>query len=471
MKEKKEAEPTFLENVKMFFDEAAKLTKYKQDLLDIIKVCKTVVTFQIPLRRDNGSFEILTAYRAHHSYHVMPCKGGVRYSLTVEKQEVEALASLMTYKLAVSDIPFGGGKGGICLDPSKYSDAELERITRRYTYELCKKGMIGPSIDVPAPDMGTNSKTMAWMYNAYKDTFGHKDINAAELCTGKPVPLEGIEGRTEATGLGIYYGIKEMLSNQEFCQKVGISTGIEGKSIIIQGIGNVGYWTGFFVEKYGAKIIGIVEYNSSIYNKDGLILEEAFAYWRKEKTFLGYPKGQSYDKEKRMEVFCMECDILIPAAMENQITKDNAPLIKPKMIAEGANGPTTFEAQKILDQRKILAIPDFLLNAGGVTVSYFEWLKNLDHAKLGRLNKRWQEKSNQQFLKYTGLSPSKIPKNGKEITEKEIVYAGLEEVMSSAVRNTYQKSVELKCSMRLAGFVIAIDKIAQCYIDSGFVSS
>jgi len=394
----KVVEPNFLGQVQLFFDDASKYVKVKPEIVTMIKKCQAIIEFNLPFKRDNGSLENILCYRAHHSYHKLPCKGGVRFAGDVDSEEVQALASLMTFKLAVVDVPFGGGKGGIRIDPKKYNQFEIERITRSYTLELCKRGFIGPSIDVPAPDMGTNSQTMAWMVDTYVGFYGNKDINAYGICTGKPLELQGVNGRNEATGLGIFYGTSEILKNLDFCKKYNFSTpGIESKSIIIQGLGNVGYFTAKCFSEGKAKIIGIVEYNSGIYNKDGLNYDESFQYFRKNGSFKGFPNATFYDNEHKNEVFESECDILIPAAMEKVITIENAHKIKPHIISEGANGPTTFYAQEVLDKRGIGVLPDFLMNSGGVTVSYFEWIKNLQHMRYGRLTKGWEKKSKNEL--------------------------------------------------------------------------
>jgi glutamate dehydrogenase (NAD(P)+) len=458
-------EPDFLQQVQLYFDEAAKYCKVRSDILEVIKRCQTVVSFTIPLKRDNGRIELINAYRAHHSYHHMPCKGGVRYAADVDVQEVQALASLMTFKLAVSDIPMGGAKGGIRINPRNYSQAELERLTRRYTIELAKKSLIGPGIDVPAPDMGTNSQTMAWMVDTYNTLYGTKDINSSALVTGKPLTLGGIDGRTEATGLGVFYGINELLNNMKFCEKYKFTPGISGKKVIIQGLGNVGYWAAKFFYEAKASIIGLVEYNGSIYSPDGINVEEASKHFRAKGSFKGFPNAQFYEADKKMDVFCMECDILIPAAMEKVITKDNVDKLKPKLIAEAANGPTTYFAQKVLDKRNIPVVPDFVLNAGGVTVSYFEWLKGLQHSKLGRLTKGWEQQSRKELL---ALLQKEAPANVKGPEEKDIVYTALEEIMSCTVREVFELSEKMQVSLKIAGFVIAISKVAKCYEETGF---
>eukprot|EP00826_Nyctotherus_ovalis_P013180 TRINITY_DN13523_c0_g1_i9.p1 TRINITY_DN13523_c0_g1~~TRINITY_DN13523_c0_g1_i9.p1 ORF type:complete len:400 (-),score=154.76 TRINITY_DN13523_c0_g1_i9:131-1330(-) len=397
----------------------------------------------------------------------MPCKGGVRYAPDVDVQEVQALASLMTFKMAVADIPFGGAKGGIRLDPRKYSKAELDRITRRYTIALAKKGIIGPAIDVPAPDMGTNAQTMAWMVDTYNTLYGTRDINSSALVTGKPLPLGGIDGRTEATGLGVFYGTRVLFENESFCKKYSLTKGIKGKSMIIQGLGNVGYWAAKFFFDAEAKVTGIVEYNSSIYDPKGLNPDDAFKHFRAKGSFAGYPNAAEVypDANSGIEVMYKECDILIPAAKENVITKDNVDKIKCKVLAEAANGPTTFFAQQVFDKRGIPVIPDFALNSGGVTVSYFEWLKGLQHSKLGRVMKSWEQKSRKELLRLLGKE-SPIAERGPE--EKDIVYTALEEIMSETILEVYELSVKMNLSMRIAGFVKAINKVVKCYEETNY---
>lgn len=461
-----EKEPDFLGQVQLYFEDAAKLTKVRADILELIKKCRTVVSFTIPLVRDNGKIELLYAYRAHHSYHKLPCKGGVRYAPDVDVQEVQALASLMTFKLAVVDLPFGGAKGGVRINPRNYSQAELEQVTRKYTIELVKKDIIGPAIDVPAPDMGTNSTTMAWMVDTYNTFYGMKDINSSALVTGKPLALGGIDGRTEATGLGVFYGIVELINNKVFCDKYHFAPGIAGKKVVIQGIGNVGYWAAKFISDAKGILIGIVEYNSSIYNPEGIDFAEATSYFKAKGSFIGYPgPTEVFPKETRMEPMYKPCDILVPAAIEKVLTRDNAARIQTKLIAEAANGPTTHAADKILNAKGIPIIPDFALNSGGVSVSYFEWLKGLQHSRLGRLTKGWEEKSQKELLKLIGKDKGFGVKGAEE---KDIVYTALEEIMSTTIRDVFESSEKMGVSMRMAAFVIAIEKVAKCYEESGY---
>ena len=466
MEGKKVEEPNFLEQVQLYFDEAAKHSTVRPDVLELIKRCQTVVSFTIPLKRDNGRIELISAYRAHHSYHKMPCKGGVRFAPDVDIQEVQALASLMSFKLAVCDIPFGGAKGGIRINPRNYSPKELEQLTRRYTIELAKRELIGPAIDVPAPDMGTNAQTIAWMVDTYTTLYGAKDINASALATGKPLSLGGIDGRTEATGLGVYYGIKELLSNDKFCAKYHFTKGLEGKQVVIQGLGNVGFWAAKFIHEAKALVVGLVEYNSAVYDPAGLKVPEVSDYFKAKGTFVGYTGAKEvYEAKDRETVLCKECDILVPAAIENVITKHNVELIRARLIAEAANGPTTYSAHKVLEAKGVPVIPDFVLNSGGVTVSYFEWLKGIQHLKLNRLMKGWEQKSRHEFLQVMGKSDPEVEKGAEE---KDIVYTALEEIMANTVREVFELSEKMNVTLRIAGFLISINRIAKCYEETGF---
>ena len=382
---KTQAEPDFLGNTMLYFEDASRLSGVCQDYINIMSKVHCTIKFNIPLVKDDGTLEIIEAYRSQHSHHQLPCKGGIRYATSVDTNEVEALAALMTYKLAVCDVPFGGAKGGIKIDPRKYSPKELERLTRRYAVELYKKGFIGPSIDVPAPDMGTGSREMAWIADTYRNLCGQDDINALGCVTGKPVSMHGVDGRTEATGLGIYYGTKWFVEHSNFEEKYGMPKGIKGKKCIIQGFGNVGSYTSKFFYENGAEFIAVVEWNSSIYDSKGINIPDALKYWNANKSFKGYAAEKVYLDAEVKDAMYLPCDILLPCAMENVINKTNAGLLKCKMIVEGANGPITYAAQQILDKMGIPVLPDIAMNSGGVTVSYFEWLKNISHVRLGRL--------------------------------------------------------------------------------------
>lgn len=304
-------------------------------------------------------------------------------------QETEALSALMTLKLSVHNIPYGGAKGGVKIDPRKYSERELLRATRRYTLELAKKNFIGAGIDVPGPDLGTNEQIMNCMKDTYTTLYGEKDVNSVGCVTGKSVSQGGIEGRTESTGLGVFYGLREVCNNEILAEKFSYQLGVKDKTFIIQGLGNVGYYASKFLIQAGAKLIGVVEWNSSVYNEEGIDPEELISYKNRNKTLVGYPKAQSYGSTQPfMDVFFKKCDILIPAAVERSIHLGNAAKLECKILGEAANGPTTVGGNEILEKRNILVVPDLVLNAGGVTVSYFEWLKNLEHKQLGLLIRR-----------------------------------------------------------------------------------
>jgi glutamate dehydrogenase (NAD(P)+) len=343
-------EPRFLEMVKMNFDTAAKYVAVPADVMEVIKACNSLVRVNFPLRRDNGQVEVIRGYRAQHSHHRMPCKGGIRYSEEVDLQEVEALASLMTLKCAVVDVPFGGAKGGIAINPRNYSVHELEVITRRYTMELYKYGMIGPAKDVPAPDVGTGAREMAWIKDTYCSLFGGDDIAAVGCVTGKPLSQGGIAGRTEATGLGLYYAARDFLCNEEFAARHKLRVGTKDKTVIVQGFGNVGFYaTKFLSQMGGARITGVIEYNSAVFNPAGLDVEALKAWQTAKGTLLGFP-GASKELPADQALLGLEepCDLLVPAALEKQIHKGNASRIKARVIVEGANGPVTPFAEDIL---------------------------------------------------------------------------------------------------------------------------
>lgn len=318
----KNGEPRFLEQVELFFNRAASRTNVPKDYLDMIKICDNVIRFAIPIKRDNGQMEQILCYRAQHKHHKLPVKGGTRYNENIDLQEVMALASLMTFKLTIADIPFGGAKGGVKIDPKKYSEREIERITRRYTMELAKKGFIGPQIDCLGPDLGTTEQIMTWIKDTYVNMHGETNINAEGCVTGKFASQGGIEGRTESTGLGVYYCTKKLLSMPSFIEKSNLdSEGLAGKTVIVQGFGAVGYWATKFMQQDGAKIVGIIEYNSAIYNPSGLDVDSVKNWWNQRGTLKGYNRASAETDMDPNEFMEFECDILIPAAVEKVIHK------------------------------------------------------------------------------------------------------------------------------------------------------
>ncbi len=463
---------SFFHSVERSFDKAAKFTKWDLGILEQIKACNSVYQMRFPVKRDDGSIEVIEAYRVQHSQHKSPCKGGIRFSDEVNQDEVMALASLMTYKCAIVNVPFGGGKGGIKINPRKYSEYELEKITRRYTSELVKKNFIGPGIDVPAPDYGTGAREMAWIVDTYA-SLKPGEIDAAGCVTGKPITQGGVRGRTEATGLGVFYGIREVCNMPDVMKKQGLPVGIEGKTVVVQGMGNVGFYCAKFFREHGAIVVGIAEYEGAIYNAKGLNEEEVFKHRKATGSILNFPGATNL--AKNTDALELECDILIPAALENVINGENAPRVKAKIIGEAANGPCTPEADEVFAKKGILCVPDMYLNAGGVTVSYFEWLKNLSHVRYGRMEKRFNENMNMQIInqmealtgKSVGESQKKQIVHGAD--EQELVHSGLEETMITATREIMDlwKSNPDIPDMRTAAYVSAINKVATSYAELG----
>jgi glutamate dehydrogenase (NAD(P)+) len=393
-----EGEPRFLEMVSEFFDIAASKTSIRKDYLNMIKAADCTLKLHIPLVRDNGTIEMIPAYRCQHKHHLMPAKGGTRLSDHVNIQEVEALATLMTIKLSVVDVPFAGGKGGLRIDPRNYSKAEIARLMRRYTIELSKKGFIGAGVDVPGPDVGTGTWHMDIMMDTYRTLFGHNDLNSEGCVTGKSVSVGGIQGRTESTGLGVYFMARNIFNNPEYeglRKKYNLGLGLKGKKYVVQGFGNVGYWFSKFMADEGAILVGVAERDGSIINHEGINFDELKQHIDKTGTIRGFVKGSFLPDGSAMYE---KCDIFVPAAMEQAINRNNAAQINAKIVIEGANGSTTVIGDKVLSERGIIVIPDILANAAGVTCSYFEWLKNLDHRKPGRMTKKWEEVSKAHLI-------------------------------------------------------------------------
>lgn len=461
---------SFFSDVQSYVDKAGAYTKLHKGLIDQIKACNSVYQINFPVKIGN-EYKVIEAYRVQHSYHRLPTKGGIRYSEMVTQDEVMALAALMTYKCAIVDVPFGGAKGGVKINPKNYTENQLQRITRRYTSELIKKNFIGPSLDVPAPDYGTGEREMGWILDTY-NTFNPSDIDSSACVTGKPISQGGINGRKEATGRGVFFGLKHAVSFKEDMDKLGLETGIEGKKIIIQGLGNVGYHSAKILQENGAIIVGVSEFEGGLYNEKGIDIEKLVNYKKEKNTIKNFPNVQWIDNPYILE---QPCDILIPAALEEQITKENAPRIKAKIIAEAANGPTTAAADEILNKRNIMVIPDVYLNAGGVTVSYFEWLKNLSHIRFGRMERRYKETSYGTIVNMieaaTGrsVSPQEKALISRGPEEIDIVRSGLEDTMINAyedIRFHYHKVKEIN-DLRTAAFYTAINKVGRAYMDLG----
>lgn len=465
-------EYSFFQSVERSFDKASKFTSWEQGLLEQIKACNSIYSMRFPVKMDDGHIEVIEAYRVQHSQHKSPCKGGIRFSLAVNQDEVMALAALMTYKCAIVNVPFGGAKGGIKISPRNLSTYELEKITRRYTSELVKKNFIGPGIDVPAPDYGTGEREMAWIVDTYQ-SLKPGEIDAAGCVTGKPISLGGVRGRKEATGLGVFFGVREVCLMEDIMKKQGLTVGIENKKVVVQGLGNVGYHSAKFFRENGAVVVSIAEFEGAIFNEAGLNEEEVFQHRKKTGSILNLPGATNLKNSG--DALELACDILIPAALENVIDKNNAPNIKAKIIGEAANGPLTPEADDILAAKGVLVIPDMYLNAGGVTVSYFEWLKNLSHVRYGRLEKRFTENANINILhQIEELTGKKVTESEKEIIahgpdEIDLVHSGLEETMINATREIMDiwKANPSIPDMRTAAYVCAINKVGTSYAELG----
>jgi glutamate dehydrogenase (NAD(P)+) len=463
---------SFFESVNRNFDRAAAHTSIPEGLLQQIKVCNAVYEMNFPVKIGN-QYQVIEAYRVQHSHHRLPTKGGIRFSHLVNRDEVMALAALMSYKCALVDVPFGGAKGGVKISPRKYNEAQLEKITRRYTTELIRKNFIGPGLDVPAPDYGTGSREMAWILDTYQ-TFNHGEIDSAACVTGKPENQSGIRGRTEATGRGVYYGIRQFLSYPDDCKAVGLTPGMAGKTLVIQGLGNVGSYSGTISQEEGdAIIIGVSEIEGTIVSEKGINMEKLLKYRKDKGTILGFPGTKTL--ADRHDWIGIDCDILVPAALENQITTDNAKKVKARVIAEAANGPVTSEAADILNKKGVAILPDMYLNAGGVTVSYFEWLKNLSHMRFGRMEKRFQENSLTNMVsmveRLTGHSVGGKEKNmlTHGADEIDLVRSGLEDTMVNAydqIREIYKRKKNIE-DLRSAAFVCALNKISGDYVRLG----
>jgi glutamate dehydrogenase (NAD(P)+) len=463
-------ETSFWAEVCKNFDKAAALTDHPKGVLEQIKECNAVYRFAFPVKRDDGSIQVIHAWRAEHSHHKLPTKGGIRYSLAVNEDEVMALAALMTYKCAIVDVPFGGAKGGVRISVHNYSQGELERITRRYTAELIKKNFIGPGIDVPAPDYGTGPREMAWIADTYM-TLSPDKLEGLACVTGKPVGQGGVRGRREATGRGVYFGVREACAVAEDMKALGLGVGLAGKRVAVQGLGNVGYHAAKFLGEGGATIVALSEYEGAIANPRGLDLE-AVVRWRSEtKSLLNFPGATNLpDRNAVLEV---DCDVLVPAALENVITSENAPRVRAKIVAEGANGPTTAEASDFLTKKGVLVIPDAYLNAGGVTVSYFEWLKDLSHVRFGRIGKRFEQGAFERILsalqRVSGktLTEAEVRLIARGGDEEDLVNSGLEDTMINAYHEIREIQKQKQVDLRTASLVSAINKIVRSYSDLG----
>lgn len=462
------AKSSLWESVSDFFDRAAGYTDLAPGLLAEIKACNSVIRLRFPVKHDDGTIEVVEAFRAEHSHHRQPTKGGIRFSPDLTQDEVVALAALMTYKCAIVGVPFGGAKGGVKIDPHKISEGFRERLTRRYTAELMAKNFIGPAVDVPAPDYGTGEREMAWIADTFR-ALNPGQLHSNACVTGKPISLHGIHGRKEATGLGVYFGIKEAVSRADDMAPLGLTPGVEGKRVVVQGLGNVGYHSAKFLQQEGkARLVGLAEIEGAIANPRGLDIDAVMEHRQSTGSILNYPRGENLPHSAA--ALELDCDVLVPAALEHQITADNAARIQARIIAEAANGPVDSAGEAMLLKSGRLIIPDVFLNAGGVTVSYFEWLKNLSHVRFGRITAYNEETSHRRFVDtIERLTGKQVPDEERAglvhgARELDFVRSGLAETMMSAYADIRRIARDRKIpDLRSAAFALAIERVAETY--------
>lgn len=461
-------EPDLLDQVHLFFENAAEMTKIPKEHLEYIRKASSVLTFKIPLQRDTGEFEMLEGYRVHHSFHRMPCKGGLRLSPDLNARTAEGLALITSMKMGLCDIPFGGSFGGVKCDPRKYTQNELEKIIRRYTLELAQRGFIGPSIDVPEPDLHVTTAMMSWVKDTYQILYGNQDINAAAVCTGKAPSQGGIQGCDGLWGKGICHGVEAFLRLPNFSEKYDIKPGLSGKTCIFQGYGKIAYWTAKCFTDAGAKILGLITSNSAIYNEAGLDFDSVSKYYIEHKTFKGYKEGNIYEGDKTDEVLFKPCDILIQASIEGNININNVDKLRTKVVVEAICGATTYFAQKMLDSKGVAVIPDLILNVGWAVSSYFEWLKNIEHVKLGRLVKGWEKSTKETILSLVGKKPEKAA-DVEGGSEEDIVDAALVDVLKQTIKEVGLLSQQKNVSYRTAAYMIGLERVYSMYKEAGFV--
>ncbi len=463
-----------LEHVGAYFDEAARALTLPPGLLEQIRSCNGVYRMRFPVKRENGDIDVITAYRVQHSHHRQPTKGGVRYSPEVCQEEVMALAALMTFKCALVDLPFGGAKGGICVDPRRCSPEYLERVTRRYVAELSRRAAIGPSVDVPAPDLGCSEREMAWIADSYAQLHP-SEIDAYACVTGKPLSLYGIAGREEATGRGVWIATATCLEHAPDARALGLTPGLAGKRVVVQGFGNVGLHTARCMVREGAaRLVGVGVSTEAIHAPDGLDPDELLAHRRRHGTLCGFPGAQALERPE--QVLELPCDVLVPAAVQGVIHAGNAERVRARVIAEGANGPTTPAAERILLRRGVLIVPDVYCNAGGVTVSYFEWLKNLSHVSFERMTRRMHRMNMERVVRaMERLCGKRLEEPERSallrpVDERDFVTSALEETMVRAygpLRACAEVGDNGVPRLRAAAYRLAIEKVARAYLEEG----
>ena len=462
---------SFKKNVNLHVDKSAKLLNFSNDLLEHIKSIHSLIKVNVGAVIDEKIYNF-TGWRAVHSEHILPSKGGMRYSENVDQDDTEALAALMTYKCAIVNIPFGGSKGGLKINPKNYSTEQLRTITKAFATKLINKGFISPALNVPAPDVGTSEREMEWIMETYK-SLRPDDINYRGCVTGKPLHRGGIAGRTEATGRGIEEVIREIFRHPDIIKETGLKNELKHNNIVIQGFGNVGSnLAKHLYNRDKAKIIAIGERDGYLFNKNGIDINALNEFYKNNKCINNSKLGVF--KNKPSELLEIDCDILIPAALENVITIENVDKIRCKLIIEAANGPTSFEADQKLYNKGIMIIPDIYVNAGGVVVSYFEWVKDISHIRFGRVEKRFQE---QKILEIINLIDKKTNTKTDYDTIKNIVhganeedlaFSGLEDSMRNSFIEIYDIKKQIKKSFRESAYYVSLKKLRNFYTSEGF---
>ena len=472
MKEPRQETMSFSEGVDRMVDRAILALGLHPDTAKAIQACNAVLQLNFPVKL-NGKVEVFTGWWAAHSSHRLPAKGGLRFAPSINQNEVEALASLMTYKCAIVDVPFGGAKGGLVIDPAAYTETQLHEITRSFAMELARKGFLDPATNVPAPDLGTSSREMSWIADAYQSQYP-EDLNKDACVTGKPPDRGGIAGRNEATGKGIQYALREFFRHSDAVEAAGLEGGLHGQRVVVQGLGNVGYHAAKFLsEQDQVRIIAIIERDGVVADSEGLNVHDAKQFFAETGGLKGFPSGSF--SENGSAALEMDCDILIPAALEAKVHAENAMRIQATMIVEAANGPVTYEADQILREREVTILPDVYINAGGVTVSYFEWTRNLSHMRFGRLQRRYDELLGQHLVNaMETISGQVLPRAmsrqiSKGANELDLVRSGLDDTMRMAfqdIREVMKGRPDIK-DYRTAAYVVAVSKIARSYYELG----
>ncbi|KAL4476994.1 hypothetical protein ABPG72_011691 [Tetrahymena utriculariae] len=472
---KSKTEESITHMVNYYLDQAAEHTDIPKDKMNFYKNCDGVVQINIPLKRENGKFETIKAFRVQHKTHCLPTKGGFIINDQVSKEDIQSFAVLNTVRSTTLDLPYGGAKGAICINPKEYTENELELIIRRFTLEAAKKNIIGSSVDVLGTDLGASEREMNWIKDTFTTLYGQEDIHAIACVTGKGLNQGGLKGYVESPGYGLYYTLKYILQNKEFLEKTGLTEGLKGKTFVIEGFGSVGYWAAHHLQEAGAILVGVCEHDGQIYNPQGIDANELNNYMKKYKGVKGFPHANEQEN-----VSYSKCDFFIPCFFAQSINAENADKFQCKVVVEGANLPTTPSAEKILKEKGIEIIPDIIASSGGFLASYFEWCKNINHTQHGAMTRKWEEKSNYQLLETiegtTGLRlvSQAFIDHVEEIrgaSERDLVISGIEESFENALNETIETSKKYGVSLRCAAYINSLNKLHGHYEQVGITFS